>query len=211
MIKKRGVISNSRKNEINNNSINNNNINKKQKNNSKMISDKTFREGNISLILDEYQDLFSDFDPRSYSEKALSDDFLAECRRASRDKPDDSALELRLLIPRNKRNLSDENIIKNRLIDHFERHYKIKLEEKKKIKKHGIIWTLIGWAILFISGIIYLQPGMFYQLLFVVFNPAGWFIMWTGFDKFLSDVKEKEPELEFYKKMANVKIYFFQY
>ena len=34
------------------------------------------REGNISLVLDSYDDLFSDFDPRDYSQKALSDDFL---------------------------------------------------------------------------------------------------------------------------------------
>jgi hypothetical protein len=171
----------------------------------------TLREGNISLILDDYQDLFSDFDPRTYSQKALSDDFLLECKRAARDKPDDTKLELRLLIPKNKRNLSDENIIKKRLADHFERHYKIKLTEQKNIKKHGIIWTVVGWLLLFISGIIYLQPGIFYQLLFVVFNPAGWFTMWTGFDKFLSDIKEKEPELDFYQKMTNVNIYFFGY
>ncbi|MBI2151367.1 hypothetical protein HYU21_01420, partial [Candidatus Woesearchaeota archaeon] len=34
------------------------------------------REGNISLVLDSYDDIFSDFDPRDYSEKALSEDFL---------------------------------------------------------------------------------------------------------------------------------------
>ena len=46
----------------------------------------SLREGNISLILDSYNDMFSDFDPRSFSERALSDDFLSECKRAARDK-----------------------------------------------------------------------------------------------------------------------------
>ena len=36
------------------------------------------KEGNVSLVLESYNDIFSDFDPRNYSERALSDDFLIE-------------------------------------------------------------------------------------------------------------------------------------
>ncbi|NYT12918.1 MAG: hypothetical protein GKC01_00225, partial [Candidatus Methanofastidiosa archaeon] len=62
------------------------------------------REKNISLILDSYDDLFSDFDPRPYSVRGLSDDFLIECRRAVRGiKTESPVLELRLLVPKNKR------------------------------------------------------------------------------------------------------------
>ena len=63
-----------------------------------MVDGVDLREGNISLILDDYNDLFSDFDPRHYSERALSDDFLAESKRASRDKPAGS-LEVKFLVP----------------------------------------------------------------------------------------------------------------
>lgn len=65
------------------------------------VSGKIFRQGNISLILDSYDDIFSDFDPRPFSEKALSDDFLVECKRAARDK-DRSVVELKLLVPTKK-------------------------------------------------------------------------------------------------------------
>ena len=71
------------------------------------------REGNISLVLDSYNDIFSDFDPRDYSEKALSEDFLSECKRAARDK--ENHIELRLLIPIKKRNSTHENKIRKRL------------------------------------------------------------------------------------------------
>ena len=81
-----------------------------------------FREGNISLILDSYDDIFSDFDPRSYSEKALSDDFLEECKKAAKDK--EERPELRLLVQKNKRDYKDEIRIKKRLREHFQRHYK---------------------------------------------------------------------------------------
>ena len=34
------------------------------------------KKGEISLLLDSYTGIFSDFDPRPYAERTLSDDFL---------------------------------------------------------------------------------------------------------------------------------------
>ena len=34
--------------------------------------------GAVSLWLDTYEDIFSDFDPRPYGQRALSEDFVAE-------------------------------------------------------------------------------------------------------------------------------------
>lgn len=168
------------------------------------------RERIISLILSSYDDLFSDFDPRPYAQKALSDDFLAECKRASYDKNNNKSLELILLMPKQKRNTQDENTIKKRLLEHFQKHYLEKLKEHQIIKKEGISWTVFGWILLFLSGLIYLQPGIVYQLLFVVFNPAGWFTMWRGFDLFFSKDKDV-PDFEFYKKMSTIEILFHNY
>lgn len=80
---------------------------------------------NISIILDNYDDIFSDFDPRPYSERALSHDFLRECKKASIDK-DDTGLELRLMIPKDKRNFATELLIRKRLKAHFLKHYDLK-------------------------------------------------------------------------------------
>lgn len=41
---------------------------------------------NISIWLDTYDDIFSDFDYRQFSEKALSDDFLTELQKMYREK-----------------------------------------------------------------------------------------------------------------------------
>ena len=80
------------------------------------------KEGNISLILESYNDIFSSFDPRPSSERALSDDFLIECKRSARDK--EGVFELRLLLPPHKRNTNEEAMIKKRLKDHFKKHFK---------------------------------------------------------------------------------------
>ena len=70
------------------------------------------KEANISLIINNYNDIFSSFDPRSYLEKALSDDFLQECKRAARDK--EEGIELRILVPKKARDVKEEWKIKKK-------------------------------------------------------------------------------------------------
>ena len=55
----------------------------------------------ISMWMDSYDDIFSDFDPRPSSQRSISDDFLIESRRAAKDKVT-GTFELKLLIPDNK-------------------------------------------------------------------------------------------------------------
>ncbi|PIU76093.1 hypothetical protein COS75_00785, partial [Candidatus Pacearchaeota archaeon CG06_land_8_20_14_3_00_35_12] len=79
---------------------------------------KLLQMSEISLWLDHYDDIFSDFDPRPFSQRALSDDFLLEAKRASKEKIS-GAIEMQFLIPHDKRNKELENTIKKRLHDHF--------------------------------------------------------------------------------------------
>lgn len=175
-----------------------------------------FKEGNISLILDEYQDIFSDFDPRPYSVKALSHDFLSECKYASREKHD-KGLELRLLMPAKKRNKADEKLIAKRLRHHFVKHFNMKLDEQNKIKRHGFYWFIIGTVLIFASTILYhkittgVENWFFYDLLFVLLEPAGWFTIWTGLEKVIIDSKKDLRDFEFYNKMMKCKINFSSY
>lgn len=169
-----------------------------------------FKEGNISLILDSYDDIFSDFDPRSYSERALSDDFLNECKKAARDKED--RLELRLLVSKNKRNYKDEIRIKKRLKEHFQRHHREVEKEIKKIRWKGICWFILG-AIVMISGTLILGFGdksFFYNLIVLIMEPAGWFFFWEGLN-FLFKDPPNIHDYKFYRKMSKSEIVFLDY
>lgn len=174
----------------------------------KTPSEIIFREGNISMILYAYTDIFSDFDPRPYSERTLSDDFLLECKKASVDKED---VELRLLIPKLKRNFGDEAKIKRRLKNHFQKQYKEKELAKKKLRKEGLLWFFFGACLIFTATLLYSLEGFAFNLLFVMFEPAGWFTLWNGLDKIFIAPKDKQPELDFYRKMAKVRINFYGY
>lgn len=169
----------------------------------------TLREGNISLILDSYDDIFSDFDPRPYTHKALSDDFLAECKRASVDKKKE--FELRFMVPKHKRKTNDEYEVRKRLRNHFQKHFKEKEKEIKEIKRDGLIWFFIGAIVMIAATFLYKYEGFLFNLLFIIAEPAGWFFFWEGLGKIFKDAGQKKPNYEFYKKMSKANIYFLDY
>jgi hypothetical protein len=167
------------------------------------------KENNFSLILKSYDDIFSIFDPRLFNSRALSDDFLAECKRAVRDK--ESGIELRLFVPKNKRSYLEEIKIKRRLKEHFHKHFREKQNEIKKIKLVGFFWFVLGVAVMIGESFLILYSGFISNLLKIILMPAGWFFFWEGLGKVFIYSKEKKPDYNFYKKMANVEITFLHY
>jgi hypothetical protein len=169
-----------------------------------------FREGNIALVLDSYDDLFSDFDPRPFSERTLSDDFLLEFRRAVRHS--NEGIELRFLVPKKKRNLKSEFFIKKRLRAYFQNHLKEKQNEIRNIKLQGFFWILLGMIITAASTLFYEnRTSPLFDVLLVLAQPAGWFSFWEGLGKIFILAKEKKPDLDFYKKVARANIFFTNY
>lgn len=167
---------------------------------------------NISLWMDDYDDIFSDFDPRPYSNRALSVDFLDEAKRAAKDKQD--SLELNLLVKENLRDVRTEAIIKNRLKAHFKKHTEeIKKEVKGDIIK-GAIFVAIGAILMIISTLVAIrlaQTSILKSILIVLFDPAGWFFFWDGMDTIITEPKKARPNLTFYKKMSQATINFRSY
>lgn len=169
------------------------------------------RAAEISLQLDTYEDIFSDFDPRPFSQRALSDDFLQEARRASRDKPN-GALELRFIMPKEERSPAEEQLIKRRLKDHFHKHYVSLIGKLSAIKQKGYALIVIGILVALIGGYIALYEHSFFaKVAIIVLEPASWFSIWSGFDHLVFNGKEQEEDMMFYEKMQNADILFESY
>ncbi|MBI5390594.1 hypothetical protein HZB02_03835 [Candidatus Woesearchaeota archaeon] len=170
------------------------------------------RLGNISIILDSYDDLFSDFDPRPYTVRTISDDFLHECRRAVRDKKSEGVeLELQLLVPKNKRNAEYEVSIKRRLKTYFQKQWEAHNKELKTIQHEGMIWSAVGILLIFFSTLLLNHETFFARLLFVIAEPGGWFSIWTGLEKLFFGGKDKMSEATFNQKMGQLKVIFQEY
>jgi len=167
------------------------------------------KASSISLALDEYEDIFSDFDSRPYSERSLSEDFLYELERTSLNK-EERGLVLTLILMKEKRNAGYERVILERLRSHFKRHH-LRLEKKRDGEtRTGILMVALGVVFMFLATyILYEVPRTFWtSFIVVLLEPAGWFTLWEGMSLILFRVKEIAPHLAFYRKMSGAKVAF---
>lgn len=166
----------------------------------------------ISIWFDSYEELFSDFDPRSYSKRTLSNDFVEQVKKVAKDIHTKN-VTLKLLMLDNNRNKPDEEIIAQRLHSFFKHNYEQLFEEKKKAKLKGITATIVGVLSMVISSYITFLKSEEYllHLLQILFEPAGWFLLWMGLDYLIYFSTNTKTDLEFYAKMTNVTIEFGTY
>ncbi|NYZ79805.1 hypothetical protein H0N95_00975 [Candidatus Micrarchaeota archaeon] len=166
----------------------------------------------VSLWLDTYDDVFSDFDPRPYDHRALSDDFLQEAKRATREL-EPGVLELRFLMPAHERDYSEENVVRHRLHEHFRKHATRLEKEMKWIVVKAAIFVIFGFLMLLMAA--FLKESMaktfIFYFMIVVLEPSGWFMVWYGMDQIFYSSKEINPDLTFYERMAKAEITFDSY
>lgn len=187
---------------------------KKESNKAGTLDEKNqlLRMSEISLILDTYDDIFSDFDPRPYHVRQLSDDFLQELKRAARDKPSGS-IEIKFMMPHHSRNLISENLIKKRLREHFKKHHQETVNEVKKIRRNGVLMSVFGVLMIMLAGWLLSIPDseLWIKFLIVLLEPAGWFTAWTGLEHMWYAIEDKEIDYKFYEKMSQADINFLPY
>ena len=170
------------------------------------------RESEIGIWIDNYDDIFSDFDPRPYSQRSISQDFLNETKKASRDKVSGD-IEIKFLVPKKMRNLKEETVVKKRLREHFRDHTKKLRKERMKILREGGLFFVLGIIFMVFATFILVQddPRFIIKILGVFFEPGGWFFFWQGLDLMIFRIKEETPDFEFYKKISTADIIFNTY
>jgi len=170
------------------------------------------RMSEISLILDDYDDIFSDFDPRPYSERGLSEDFLLEVRKGCRDKTS-GQVELTLMVPSTAKDINKELLIEKRLKNHFKKHHTLVKKEVWRVRAMGGLQVLIGSALSLVTTLLIANPAedLLSKFAFVIFEPASWFVMWSGLDDIFRGWKRMKSDFDFYSRMAEAKISFIPY
>ncbi len=170
------------------------------------------KNSEVSLILDVYDDIFSDFDPRPFSQRAISYDLLEEAKRATRDLPS-GQIQLKFLIPYKLRNLPTVAMIRRRLKEHFEKHHVEYNQMIRNVKIKGSILAFAGIAMIFIATALLSVENTNYLMRFlqVLLEPAGWFTAWTGLENTFSAIEEKAATKRFYDKMSKAEVTFIGY
>jgi hypothetical protein len=167
----------------------------------------------ISIKVEGYDDIFSDFDARPYSKRSLSVDFLDEIKRASYDKSDEG-IELAINVPRDKREKADEEVISDRLARHFQRHYQMLVQEKRGVIKNGSLMVILGVICMVAATFVLFEDpshNLLLSFLIVFLEPAAWFLLWEGMDLIIFHSKNINKELDFYRKMSNCEINYVSY
>ncbi len=166
----------------------------------------------VSLVLDTYDDIFSDFDPRPYNKRTLSEDFLVAARRFARDK--DEGIELRLLIPKALHSTTSEDLIKQRLKEHFRRHYKASKKARIKYRQQAIMLVIAGVIIGMVDALLLSNLNLdtiLSDAIGIIFTPASWFTIWTGFEHLVIPPEHLAVDEAFNKKFESAKITFTTY
>ena len=120
------------------------------------VSVKTEETSEIRFVINTYEDIFSDFDPRPYSLKGLSEDFLSAAKGSLTNKPIDK-IDFIFLVQKKERKEKEEAVIKERLKKHFKKHMEIFEKEKSKIVKRGSIFTGVGMILMLTATFLFFK------------------------------------------------------
>lgn len=172
----------------------------------------TLKSKKISMWIDRYEDIFSDFDPRPYSERVLSDDFLNESRKMFKEKKP-GKFELRILVPKTVRNLQDEEVITRRLKSYFKTRRRQEELVKNRTIRFGIYFTITGFFLMIIATLLMhaRKETLLLSFLVILLEPAGWFAVWYGMDQIFYSAAANRRSFVFFKKLSNADIVFEEY
>lgn len=163
----------------------------------------------LSLWLDYYDDIYSDFDSRHYLKRRVSEDFLYELKNALRYK-EERVNDLLLLLPKEKRHEQNEKIIADSLKDFFAAQFRINADKCRHKINSGIGFAVSGILIMILNSLLGVKSS--YTLLLValrvVLEPAGWFLLWASFDFLFYDRKDLRKEREFFRELSEMNIHF---
>lgn len=173
---------------------------------------KLLKISEISLWLDDYEDIFSDFDPRPFTMRVLSDDFINEAKKEVRDGKS-GAVELVLLIPKEKRNTKHERDIKKRITEYCAVQAERLKKDSRDLVKRGLSFLVIGTIMMFMASFLLYNydKNIIASFLIILLEPSSWFLFWEGLGQIIFDSKKKKPDLLFYEKMRVGNIIFIPY
>ncbi len=166
----------------------------------------------LSIWIDDYDDVFSDFDSRPIAERSMSDDFLAEVRKMIKEKPT-GTVELKLLVPNSKRKKDMEQIVVKNLHSHF-KHAAVGIEtEMRKTMRRGFILSAFGFLIMIATAYVVSisNRSFFFNAVQIILEPTGWFMVWSGMDNIFYNTRKTRPSLDFNNKMSHAEIVFVSY
>jgi hypothetical protein len=166
----------------------------------------------ISIAIDTYDDIFSDFDPRDISQRDLSEDFIIELTRRHRQDMK-GKYDVVLVAPRSIEDTAAEKKIISRLNRYFHQKYRRYVKSINELRLRGSIYIALGMAFLLALALLTYYKKLdilMLEIIGIVFMPLGWFGIWEGFSKIVDLPFKLESDTQVYKKLSRA-AYKFEY
>lgn len=163
----------------------------------------------LSLWLDHYNDIYSNFDSRNYAKRRISEDFLYELKNILKQREEKESM-LVFYLPEKRRSPVDESMISGSLRQYFKKQFQLQQAHCRKKLKRGLLFLFTGMLIITgnILAIYYIRNSFFPTALRLLLEPAGWFFLWTSLEFLFGDYRELMNERSFYKELSEIKIEF---
>jgi hypothetical protein len=158
----------------------------------------------LVITLESYNDIFDDFDPRPFNERALSADFINVLHDRLRNADLGTPITMIFTMPKKQRSRDEERIIEKRLKEYFKNsiaHWKGKGNE---MVGTSLIYILAGFVIYMMGGLVDSYIHVLRQYLLI----PSWFLTWSAIEILLLDYPKTSSRKEFNKYMERATIAF---
>jgi hypothetical protein len=163
----------------------------------------------LSLWLDSYDDIFSDFDSRNYLKRRISEDLIDELRASLKYKKsytDDLVLQL----PGKMRLKDIEREMISNIKGQLHNRFEMLKEKEKGTFTRGLLFLVAGVIIITINSLIAFNGMKSYPfaVLKIILEPASWFLTWNGLDILIYDYRKAKQETTFFSTIDRLHIHF---
>ncbi len=159
----------------------------------------------VQIAIDNYDDLFSDFDIREYKVRYISSDFLNELRMRTNKILSNKGIEICLCLPKEERNDEHEKIIAKRLKGFFQIRHERNLNKKINILLRAIVFEIIGILFLFIALFFSKYTFEYFKEFMLI---PSWFFVWNGLEKYFDHRKIVYKNISYYSMIRKSQIKF---
>ncbi len=171
--------------------------------------DKSSKKYLIEVSLDDYNDIYDDWDPAPFKKRDIEDEFNEFIFSASEDIPLNHNIAILLYLPSSKKDTKKESV----LIAAYQNYYAYIIDRTsrlvKSINKKIIFNLLFSFTLLFIG---YFSDTYAENIFMNVFKEGifvgGWVFLWDFFTDLFFKKREMKHEAKLYKRLLNADIRF---
>ncbi|MEI8348955.1 MAG: hypothetical protein WCI77_02280 [Candidatus Omnitrophota bacterium] len=166
----------------------------------------------IGVVIDTWDDVFSDFDPRPLSERTVSEDFLDELKKRYKETRAGDFI-ITIYAPISLKDEESEKMVTHRLKKHFHQKFLQKKKVVNFIRIRGLVFVLVGiCSLTFLTLATYFKflSDLAIQIAGIFLMPLGWFGFWEGLSKLVDTSPVVVRDEKLFGKLSKA-VYHFKY